>query len=920
MAEQLFTTELGYKIENEAGDNVDVILVDGLPGGTTLTDAAAVGSLALSTNGGHYRKATAGSGTDKWESTSSSQAVTDLQNEVDGIEAALGAVVDVNGDYVAHSGTNYIDGNANLTADLIDLDSAIGNVATEVTATQAALGSMVDANGDYVAHTGTNFVDGNSSVTEDITDLDTAVQAVSDAAVQKAGSTMDSAANITFVGGGEVLGLPATPSGDTAATSKAYVDALLAGSTWKDPIAEVNVVDVVATEPTNPAVATGSVLNPSIPFQGDLNIDGTNVADAGGGDVASFAALINAAGISGVTASGATGYLVITSTNASLSITAGSFTDASAILGFAVPVTVNATAGAEVEDAYIVSAAGTWTGIGAVVAGDLVYWDGASWVLVENLSVGDRFVVSGETATTAGSGITGMGFADNALLEVVATGDWLNSASYSEPDGTAGVDMDQGVTVLASDPESPHYGHTYLYDAAANAWIEISGPGSVGAGDGLVYDGNVLNINMGAGIVESPADQVGLDLHANGGLQTTIDGTSADSTAAAQLAVKLADSTLTLSASGLSVSSTITDEIDAIETALGAAVDANGDYVAHTGTNYINSNTSITADLLDLDTAIGNVATDAGNLQTEVDNIEAALGAMVDVNGDFVAFSGTSYLDATADVTAAVIALDTQVGLNTSAISGNTSSIGTVSSELTATQSGAGLDTDGTYIVPVGTNYLDATTSLADADDALDAALKAVSDDVALNATEIGHIQAFIGKTADGAEDPTYTSDTWIAAGANLEEAIGDLDAQIGDMQTAGTIVTPGGTVTAGLTELETHLWNAHKEIVNVSSGVSWTNVDVVACNQVVFVKWLVHIRQGTNVVTWEVDATHDGGNAGTPAPTQVDFTRFAKLKIGTIAGVKIQVILDGFNMRLQVQDTSGTAEVNAVRSVILDQ
>lgn len=47
--------------------------------------------------------------------------------------------------------------------------------------------------------------------------------------VSKAGDAMNSAANLTFSGGGEVLGLPASPSGATAATSKAYVDSIAQG-------------------------------------------------------------------------------------------------------------------------------------------------------------------------------------------------------------------------------------------------------------------------------------------------------------------------------------------------------------------------------------------------------------------------------------------------------------------------------------------------------------------------------------------------------------------------------------------------------------------------------------------------------------------------------------------------------------------
>jgi len=55
---------------------------------------------------------------------------------------------------------------------------------------------------------------------------DIALKAADADVVKKAGSTMDSAANITFQGDGEVLGLPSVPSVAGAAASKAYVDAV----------------------------------------------------------------------------------------------------------------------------------------------------------------------------------------------------------------------------------------------------------------------------------------------------------------------------------------------------------------------------------------------------------------------------------------------------------------------------------------------------------------------------------------------------------------------------------------------------------------------------------------------------------------------------------------------------------------------
>lgn len=54
--------------------------------------------------------------------------------------------------------------------------------------------------------------------------------------VNLSGDTMDSGANLTFTGGGEVLGLPQTPSGDTAAASKYYVDSIAQGLSWKQSV------------------------------------------------------------------------------------------------------------------------------------------------------------------------------------------------------------------------------------------------------------------------------------------------------------------------------------------------------------------------------------------------------------------------------------------------------------------------------------------------------------------------------------------------------------------------------------------------------------------------------------------------------------------------------------------------------------
>jgi hypothetical protein len=71
---------------------------------------------------------------------------------------------------------------------------------------------------------------------------------------------MSSAANLTFSGGGTVLGLP-TPTNDTDAANKAYVDALTAGLSWKQAVRAASTTNVViATALENTDVLDGVTL------------------------------------------------------------------------------------------------------------------------------------------------------------------------------------------------------------------------------------------------------------------------------------------------------------------------------------------------------------------------------------------------------------------------------------------------------------------------------------------------------------------------------------------------------------------------------------------------------------------------------------------------------------------------------------
>lgn len=266
--------------------------------------------------------------------------------------------------------------------------------------------------------------------------------------------TIASAGDISLSGGGEVLGLPATPSGATAATSKAYVDGVISGIGWVEPV-----------------VTMGLKGNDTV-----ANING-------------------------------------------LSPAAG--------------------------DAYVVTDSGTLTaGSLAVVAGDMAEYDGSAWVKIVSASGG--FVPAGTRAVLAEGTI-------QSPYTNATDNDKIVSFSGSSNTGTDTGDTVNKTSVLVQD--DAHVGYwdniAFVYEGTvpSGTWIQFTGAGTINAGDGLSYNGNILNVNAGDGI-EILTDRVAVDVAAagsgTGGLQLT--GTTPNK----ELEVKAGDGIL-LDANGVGV-------------------------------------------------------------------------------------------------------------------------------------------------------------------------------------------------------------------------------------------------------------------------------------------------------------------------------------------------------------------------------
>jgi len=198
-------------------------------------------------------------------------------------------------------------------------------------------------------------------------------------------------------------------------------------------------------------------------------------------------------------------------------------------------------------------------------------------------------------------------------------------------------------------------------------------------------------------------------------------------------------------------------EVDATQVALGLAAD--GSFVAHSGTNFIDTATTSKGARELLDAALkaeevariagdNTVATNAAaDATTKANAAEAAAIAAAEAKDVIRAATAAAYTDAeTVRATAAegvlqgnidaeaVIARAAELA-NSNAITAEetratnaegvlTTNVAANLTEITATQAGAGLATDGTYAANGSANYVSTASSLKDADSKLDAALK----------------------------------------------------------------------------------------------------------------------------------------------------------------------------------------------------
>lgn len=151
-------------------------------------------------------------------------------------------------------------------------------------------------------------------------------------------------------------------------------------------------------------------------------------------------------------------------------------------------------------------------------------------------TTGDRYIITNAANLNANFG-TIAGLNDNDIVQYDGT-EWFVAYDVTT----------SGPGALVWDRASATF---YRWDGTS--WDQFGGLEGITAGVGLTKTGNVLDVNLGAGIAELPTDEIGIDVRTDGALFLTVDGSTPSTATGAQLSILLDGSSLSKSVSGLKV-------------------------------------------------------------------------------------------------------------------------------------------------------------------------------------------------------------------------------------------------------------------------------------------------------------------------------------------------------------------------------
>ena len=663
------------------------------------------------------------------EESARQSADSAIQSELDATQTGAGLAAD--GSLTAHSGTNYIDSATTLKGTDALLDAAIKAVSDEINTSQSGTGLNTD--GTYTADGSSNYITGATSLKNADSLLDAQIKTNADAITAEASSRASAdSANATSIGNVQSE-LDATQTGAGLGAGGAYsangATTYLTGATSLVSADEALDSAVASVQSELDATQTGA----------GLGAGGAYTANGSTNYLASATSLVSADealdaqiktvadSVSGSITTGISGLqsevdavenaVGLAADGTFVSYSGTNYLDSTTSMKTADEALDSATkAVSDVADAAVVRAGDTMGGTLNMSTNKITnlpsptddadaatkgYVDATASGLDVKASV--RVASTGNTSIAnlaAGTLIDGVTLAegDRVLLkdQVAASENGIYVVGSASGSGTRAADFD-------SDDEVTSGAFTFVEEGTANgsngyvlvtadavtvgstnmSFEQFSGAGQIEAGAGIKKNGNELFLSFGAGVVELPSDEIGLDLASDSGMMLSTNGSSPSTDTAATLQLKLDGSTLTKSTSGVRLSASVVSDISTLQsdatslqselddTQAGAGLGADGSYTANGSTNYLGSATSLVSadEALDAqiktvaDSVAGSITTGISGLQTEVDNVEAAAGLNTD--GTFSAHSGTNYLDSATTMKEVDAALDSQLASST---------------------------------------------------------------------------------------------------------------------------------------------------------------------------------------------------------------------------------------------------------------
>ncbi|MBF0116455.1 MAG: hypothetical protein HQM04_15615 [Magnetococcales bacterium] len=176
----------------------------------------------------------------------------------------------------------------------------------------------------------------------------------------------------------------------------------------------------------------------------------------------------------------------------------------------------------------------------------------------------------------------------------------------------------------------------------------------------------------------------------------------------------------------------------------------------------------------------------------------------------------------------------------------------------------------------------------------------------AASSTEIGFLQAFVGKSADGNETPDYSSNNVVTDAGSLETAIGELDNKIGTGYTEPVnFIQLNDAVMKGLHQLDINLSAARTfHFGSISGGtaeaVCTTDFATHHIEGCFSVEWRVVVASGNDKWAGTVSAIFNR------ATSEIDYNISSILSLGVpIAGLEVYPVVTSTTLSLMVNATN---------------